>query len=129
MNWNCGGSTSSKSGCVNFTVDALTPAATITKTAQSTPLTTGGAQRYAFAIANSGNVSLDNFQLNDAIPLNVKMTSIETGVYSGATVPIVIKYKTTASGGAYLTWPFGPYYSNTNTTLNVCEHKSCGDNV
>ncbi|MFN0200303.1 MAG: SdrD B-like domain-containing protein, partial [Bacteroidia bacterium] len=121
LTWDCSGSGGSGQSCSNFTVDALSPSASVSKTAQSTPLTVAGIQRYSFALTNTGNVALSNFRLTDAIPLNINLTKIETGVYSGTSSPIIVKYTTNASGGTYLTWPYGPYTSSTNSTLNISD--------
>jgi uncharacterized repeat protein (TIGR01451 family) len=123
ISWDCDGNNGTHQSCVDFTVDAFTPSpsASVSKSKQSATLNVGGVQQYSFNVSNSGNVALSNFNLTDAIPLNVKMTSLQTGIYNGVATSVVVKYTTNASGGSYLTWPFGPYSSTTNSTLNTTD--------
>ncbi|MEO0041301.1 MAG: hypothetical protein RL329_749 [Bacteroidota bacterium] len=120
IHWECDGNNQTQQSCVDFDVDVFvaTPTASVSKSRQASILNVGGVQQYSFNVSNSGNVALSNFQLTDAIPLNLKLTSLQTGIYNGATTSVMVKYTTNVSGATYLTWPLGPYSSNTNSTLN-----------
>lgn len=70
---------------------------------------------YIGNIVNSGNVSLDDFTVEDTLPPQIDVTSITTGQYSDD-ISLTIKYITNLSG-SWTVW--GVYNNPNNTTLDV----------
>jgi len=100
------------------------PAATINKTLSGTspnPPTLNQAFSYAIAVANSGNVALDNATVIDTLPVEFQPASVTTGAYSGAAdfaagEGVRVSYEKNTAPGVFTLWGSSP---NTTTTTTL----------
>ncbi len=70
--------------------------------------------------ANTGNVPLDLFAVEDDVPHDITLTSITTGRYNDE-VPLQISYKTDPMDTEWTPWGSPLTTGNTNTTLYVAD--------
>lgn len=80
-------------------LSAGTAARTFTKKVSASSATVGTSLSYYFDTANTGNVALSNFAIDDAIPPQLNVTSISSGTLSNNVAPtLTVEYQTNANG-------------------------------
>ena len=78
---------------------------------------------YDVAVANNGNVPLDNLIVIDTLPIELQVASVTTGAYNGLTdfgpgVGVRVSYEKNTAPGIFTLWGSSPN-ATTNTTLTV----------
>jgi uncharacterized repeat protein (TIGR01451 family) len=113
-------------GQVSHSVTAPTPNATLSKTINgnsANPPTLNQTFTYDLSLSNSGTVPLDNLVVIDDVPLQLQITSVTTGSYSGlsdfaAGVGVRVSYEKNTALGVFTLWGSSPSFA-TNTTLTA----------
>ncbi|MFM8332581.1 MAG: SdrD B-like domain-containing protein, partial [Candidatus Methylumidiphilus sp.] len=84
---------------LTHTLSAGAAARTFTKKASASTATVGQSLTYYFDTANTGNVGLSNFSIEDAIPPQLNVTAIRSGTTSNNVAPTVaVEYQSSANG-------------------------------
>ena len=74
-------------------------ARTFTKKVSASTATVGSSLTYSFDTANTGNVALSNFSIEDAIPPQLNVTTISAGTASNNVAPtLAVEYQSSANG-------------------------------
>ena len=78
---------------------------------------------YDVAVANNGNVPLDNLIVIDTLPIELQVASVTTGAYNGLTdfgpgVGVRVSYEKNTAPGIFTLWGSSPN-ATTNTTLTA----------
>jgi fimbrial isopeptide formation D2 family protein/uncharacterized repeat protein (TIGR01451 family) len=98
--------TTSGSGAITPLTASLThslsagvAARTFTKKVSASSATVGQSLSYYFDTANTGNVALTSFSIEDAIPAQMNVTSISSGTSTNNVAPMLaVEYQTSANG-------------------------------
>ena len=101
------------------TVAARTPNATLTKSSSMTPISPYTDVFYwSLGAVGTGNAPLNNFTINDPLPQNFALSSVQLPTATNAAgVTVTVKYATSLNP-ALQTWPGGPFALGT-TVLPV----------